>query len=63
MFGDEPDCLVVMLRPNTNAVLKFRNQFQKDQEVYVNGTRGSLGPFKVDEGKLLNDSTCSVVSD
>ncbi|KAL8751189.1 MAG: hypothetical protein Q9184_006143 [Pyrenodesmia sp. 2 TL-2023] len=29
----------------------FSNQFKKDQEVYVNGTRGSLGPFKVDEGK------------
>ncbi|KAL8929050.1 MAG: hypothetical protein Q9208_001493 [Pyrenodesmia sp. 3 TL-2023] len=28
---------------------KFSNQFKKDQDVYVNGPRGSLGPLKVDE--------------
>ncbi|KAI4156253.1 MAG: hypothetical protein L6R39_001141 [Caloplaca ligustica] len=27
----------------------FTPQFQKNQDVYVNGARGSLGPFKVDE--------------
>ncbi|KAL8922164.1 MAG: hypothetical protein Q9208_005359 [Pyrenodesmia sp. 3 TL-2023] len=31
-------------------VIQSSNQFKKDQDVYVNGARGSLGPFKVDMG-------------
>ncbi|KAI4132140.1 MAG: hypothetical protein LQ338_000894 [Usnochroma carphineum] len=27
---------------------KFSDQFAKDNDVYVNGARGSIGPFKVD---------------
>ncbi|KAL8711528.1 MAG: hypothetical protein Q9225_007102 [Loekoesia sp. 1 TL-2023] len=31
------------------ATANFEDQFEKDQDVYITGRRGSPGPYKVDE--------------